>query len=197
MYLYLEYIWSIVLFIFTIWTVIGNILVIVAVLKYDELHEPRHYLTLSLAITDLMVGLVTMPVTAIIKPYKPGGWIYGVFLCESYLYLTITMSQASMFNLVVIAWDRYCSLTDANYFQKRTNKRIFIMILVVWILACINATPLFFLGDDNYRSRIVTKNHCMFHQNLPFAYSTNIPGFWIPLLILAYLYICIYRVCLD
>lgn len=194
MYTYFEFLWSVILFLFTIWTVIGNIMVIAAVIRYEELHEPRHYLTLSLAITDLLVGAVIMPVTAIIKPYLPGGWTFGVLLCNSYLYLTITLSHTSMFHLVAIAWDRYNSLTDVNYFHKRTNKRIIIMIIIVWVLGCINGSPLFIWTDDTFLPRIIDGNHCVFHENLPFVFATTGPGYWIPLLIVTYLYIFIYKV---
>ena len=53
--------WALALSCIAIITVLGNILVIVAVLRYNFLHSRINYFILGLAIADLLVGVAIMP----------------------------------------------------------------------------------------------------------------------------------------
>lgn len=152
------------------------------------LKSPRNYLIVSLAFTDLLVGLVVMPVQSILKIKLPGGWVFGVFLCEFYWFLELTVIHASMQHLVMIAIDRLWSLRDVGYFYKRTHFATKIMIFIAWMLAAGAALPFFFYKDDDFVRRVKDDKHCIFSLDPKFVLTASIISFWIPLLIILVLY---------
>ena len=56
---------SIVLGLMILCTIIGNVFVIAAILLEKNLHSVANYLILSLAVADLMVASIVMPIAAV------------------------------------------------------------------------------------------------------------------------------------
>lgn len=53
--------WALILLIFPIFTLFGNVLVILAVVRERTLQSVTNYFIVSLAIADLLVAVVVMP----------------------------------------------------------------------------------------------------------------------------------------
>lgn len=51
--------------------VIGNLFVILAILLERDLQRPQYYLILSLAVADLMVGVVVSPLASVYEVIDP------------------------------------------------------------------------------------------------------------------------------
>lgn len=96
---------------------------------------------LSLAIADLTVGLIVMPISSTYVMF--GDWILGLFVCQFWLVIDYTASTASIFNLLILSLDRYWSIrSPLKYLCKRTKKRALAMIGVVWMISALWAIPI-------------------------------------------------------
>ncbi|RWS21024.1 serotonin receptor protein-like protein, partial [Leptotrombidium deliense] len=119
-----------------------------------KLRKPRNFFFFSLAITDLLVGLIVMPIVYFVKPTVRGNWPYGATLCQIYWTIRITIVHVSIFHLVAIAIDTYLSLKNAFYAQKRTAKKVALMVLGIWVLAYLSSLLTFVYKDSEYETRI-------------------------------------------
>jgi len=188
----LTIIWSMSIILASIFTIIGNIFVIIAILINSHLKQPRNYLILSLAVTDFLYGLVYMPIKGLTNPTKAGNWFYGSFLCRAYYLISWTSAFASILNLVAIAIDRYVSITYISYVFDKRKKAIFTMILIAWgfafILSCIMV-----YSDHEFVKRIEEKQQCVYSLNDITLVALSL-GYYLPLILIVILYILIYRV---
>ncbi|XP_056323298.1 trace amine-associated receptor 13c-like [Danio aesculapii] len=117
------------------WTVFLNLLVIISISHFKKLHTPTNMIILSLAVTDLFIGLI-MPIEAI--RLTETCWYFGDTFCELYLLFVDLLISASLSNLVLIAVDRYVAVCHPLlYPQKITITKTLMSICLSW--ACLSA----------------------------------------------------------
>lgn len=85
----------------TLCTVIGNVFVIVAILLERNLRTVGNYLVLSLAIADLMVACLVMPLGAVY--WVSGQWTLGAGWCDVWTMTDVLLCTASILHLLAIA----------------------------------------------------------------------------------------------
>lgn len=121
-------------------TIIGNVLVILSVFTYKPLRIVQNFFIVSLAVADLTVAILVLPLNVVYSVI--GQWIFGIHLCKMWLTSDVLCCTASILNLCAIALDRFWAITDPiNYAQKRTLKRVLVMIAAVWILSLLISSP--------------------------------------------------------
>ncbi|XP_058627217.1 QRFP-like peptide receptor [Onychostoma macrolepis] len=101
-------------------------------------------LLINLAVCDLMVVCICMPITLGHTIYT--AWVYGDLLCRAVPFIQAVSVSASVLSLTVISINRYYSvhspLNSLSYF---TQKKICITIVCVWILSSAICAPLLFM----------------------------------------------------
>ncbi|XP_029386587.1 trace amine-associated receptor 1-like, partial [Echeneis naucrates] len=106
----------------TVLTVCLNLLVIISISHFRQLHTSTNLLLLSLAVSDFLVGLLLMPVQILLKE---GCWVLGSLTCRLFYYVSFVLPIASVGNMVLISVDRYVAICDPlHYSTKVTLNRI-------------------------------------------------------------------------
>ncbi|KAJ1358944.1 hypothetical protein KIN20_017524 [Parelaphostrongylus tenuis] len=168
--------------------VIGNAFVIAAIIYERDLrNRPQYYLIFSLAVADLIVGIVVTPLGA--WSTVAGTWRFGVIMCDVWISVDVIVCTASILHLVAIALDRYWSVTNVSYSQNRTGKRIIIMLAVIWLMSLlISLAPFAGWKDDEFKDRVLRHQVCLISQQISYQVFSTATAFYIPLIAI----ICIY-----
>ena len=112
-------------------TLFGNILTIVAIVKEDSLKKVGNSFIASLAVADLLVGVLVLPLR-IVNSLTP--WIMGNdIVCIIALGNDWWFCGASVFNIVCISIDRYIAISDPLHYKMRmTCKFAALLIGITW-----------------------------------------------------------------
>lgn len=115
-----------------------NILVIMAIYRNSALRSNTNYVVISLAVADLLVGFMGMPVWCIKLFHKAGiitTNIHNLFTCM----LVLTLFSSSL-NLLALSYDRFIGVTSPlQYAGKITPIRCGKAITAIWILSFVTA----------------------------------------------------------
>ncbi|XP_077076936.1 5-hydroxytryptamine receptor 1E [Siphateles boraxobius] len=171
----------------TLLTALVNGAVIAAICTTKKLHLPANYLICSLAVTDLLVAVLVMPISILYITVEV--WLLGPFVCEAWLSVDMTCCTCSILHLCVIALDRYWAITKAiEYARKRTARRAAAMVATVWLISIfISIPPLF------WRQRGDGSQQCIIeHDHVGYTIYSTFGAFYIPMTLILILYSRIY-----
>ncbi|XP_068164908.1 alpha-2 adrenergic receptor-like [Antennarius striatus] len=174
-----------------VFTVVGNVLVVIAVLTSRALRAPQNLFLVSLATADILVATLVMPFS--LANELMGYWYFGGVWCGIYLALDVLFCTSSIVHLCAISLDRYWSVTQAvEYNLKRTPRRVKGIILVVWLVsAFISSPPL--LSIDSQQDA-PPQPQCQLNDQTWYILSSSAASFFAPCLIMVLVYIRIYQV---
>ncbi|XP_017790225.1 PREDICTED: 5-hydroxytryptamine receptor 2A [Habropoda laboriosa] len=133
--------WAMLALVLVLGTAAGNILVCLAITREKQLQNVTNYFLMSLAITDLMVAVLVMPlgILTLVRGYFPLPSVY----CLVWICLDVLFCTASIMHLCTISVDRYLSLRYPMKFgRNKTRRRVTLKIIFVWILSIAMSLPL-------------------------------------------------------
>lgn len=119
-------------------TVTGNVLVCLAVYKdpHKKLRTPFMYILVNLAVTDLVVGLITLPViiaTHALEAIHEKKQSHTIIARTTYF----ISKTASILNLTAFCVDRYVAVNWPIKYRRMLNTRVCrILFTSIWFLAC-------------------------------------------------------------
>ena len=112
-------------------TVLGNLFVVFAVTYFRALHTPTNLLLLSLAVADMFLGLLVLPLSTIRS--VESCWFFGDPLCRLHTYLDTLFCLSSIFHLCFISIDRHCAICEPLLYPSKFTVRVALgYILAGW-----------------------------------------------------------------
>ena len=133
-------------FVFSLVATLGNLLAIRALMKTSTIPATVKKMFLSLAFSDLAVGLLPQLMTAImsavmLKMASSGDDL--AFFCPTvflivHLYFLYLLAAASFLNVIIIAFDRLLAVSlHLRYQELVTPRRVTIVLVSLWLTSCI------------------------------------------------------------
>ncbi|XP_027016419.2 trace amine-associated receptor 13c-like [Tachysurus fulvidraco] len=167
-------------------TVCGNMLIIISVLHFKQLHTPTNMLLLSLAVSDFLVGALVMPSMFIWT--IESCWIFGRDFCISFLFFIGFLTIISIHNITLIAVDRYLALSNPFLYSSRVSVRVTAAVIVFdWCLVvAYNLTFICFSG--NCTGSVMCPGECYYFLNEVCTVIDLIYTFIFPLSVIIILY---------
>ncbi|XP_072514985.1 trace amine-associated receptor 6-like [Salminus brasiliensis] len=137
-------------------TVFLNLLVIISISHFKQLHTPTNLLILSLAVADLLVGMFVMPVK--IMQLIDSCWYLGETACSISEMINGLSVSASLCSLVLIAVDRYIAVSDPLLYSTRiTVSKTSLFISLGWSLGLLYVIICLYINDHLLPSQIISR----------------------------------------
>ncbi|RUS85343.1 hypothetical protein EGW08_006886, partial [Elysia chlorotica] len=171
--------------------VIGNVMVLLVIVRMRALRTRVNYFLASLRVSDLLVLIVCQP-SAMLSFYAQDKWLLGHFMCKLVPFLEHWTVHASVLTLLVIGIDRYVTICRPG--SALFPARPVLYLCVVWLTAGVLSLPFVFLTsveEELYhdgtlvevcRTKLVSLRSRMFVA-FTFAFM-----FFFPLVLLCFLY---------
>ncbi|XP_037634044.1 alpha-2B adrenergic receptor [Sebastes umbrosus] len=177
-----------------LFTIVGNIMVIIAVLTSRALRGPQNLFLVSLAAADILVATLIIPFS--LANELLGYWYFKSLWCEIYLALDVLFCTSSIVHLCAISLDRYLSISRVTYGRQRTPKRIKAAIVVVWLIsAVISFPPLLSLNKSEGGEEGSERGpQCQLNDERWYILYSTIGSFFAPCVIMILVYIRIYQI---
>ncbi|XP_061895470.1 histamine H3 receptor [Entelurus aequoreus] len=191
---YLALLVSVLMVTLVVTVVAGNALVIMAFIVDKSLRTQSNYFFLNLAISDFLVGAFCIPVYI---PYNlTGRWMLGKGLCKVWLVMDYLLCTASVFNIVLISYDRFLSVTRAVKYRAQRNmtRQAVLKMVAVWALAFLLYGPAIIFWEALVGRSVVPAHECYaeFYFTWYFLLCASTFEFFTPFVSVAFFNLSIY-----
>ncbi|XP_068186311.1 trace amine-associated receptor 13c-like [Antennarius striatus] len=175
-------------------TVILNILVVISISHFKQLHTPTNLLLLSLAVSDCFIGFLILFQIDLID----GCWFLGDIICAAYYVLGYIIASVSIGTMVLISIDRYVAICDPlHYSTKVTVKRTNICVCLCWMFSVLFHC-LMLKNNLQQPGRYNTcVGQCIFITEYVHVFADMILSFIIPVAVIVVLYMRVFVVAVS
>ncbi|XP_039635657.1 olfactory receptor 11A1-like [Perca fluviatilis] len=203
-----KYVFFLIIMCFYALIVCANLLLIVVICMNRSLHEPMYLFLCSLFVNELYgsTGLFPFLLVQILSDIHT----VSAPFCFLQIYCLYTYAAIQFINLSIMSYDRYLAICyPLQYNTRMTYKKVAMLIAVTWLVPLIGvavtislSVPLQLCGNiinkvycDNY---LVVKLACSDTRvNNIYGLCYTVISIIIPLLLILYTYIKIFKVCFS
>ncbi|KAK3554928.1 hypothetical protein QTP86_001563 [Hemibagrus guttatus] len=171
-------------------SVFGNACVVAAIALERSLQNVANYLIGSLAVTDLMVSVLVLPMACLYQVLDK--WTLGQVACDIFISLDVLCCTSSILHLCAIALDRYWAITEPiDYMKKRTLKRAAVLIGATWLVGFLISVPPMLIMKSQPKSKaagMANPEACAISHDPWYTIYSTFCAFYIPLILMLVLY---------
>ncbi|XP_026886353.2 trace amine-associated receptor 13c-like [Electrophorus electricus] len=171
-------------------TVCGNLLIIISVCHFKQLHTPTNMLILSLAVSDFFVGGLVIPVSLIWM--IESCWIFSSIYCLFYILTSYFLTTTSIFNVALIAVDRYFALSKPFLYNNAVSlSSMCIVVMSNWFaLLVYNIALQYFNG--HFTSLVMCPGNCFLVLDEFWSLVDLVLTFVFPLAVIVIFYVQVF-----
>nr|O01670.1 RecName: Full=Octopamine receptor 2; Short=OA2 [Lymnaea stagnalis]AAB53033.1 octopamine receptor [Lymnaea stagnalis] len=189
---------AVVLTLITLWTILGNFFVLMALYRYGTLRTMSNCLIGNLAISDLLLAVTVLPISTVHDLL--GYWVFGEFTCTLWLCMDVLYCTASIWGLCTVAFDRYlATVYPVWYHDQRSVRKAVGCIVFVWIFSIVisfapfigwqHMIPSFFSFNAS-----IQRYQCILFTSSSYVLYSSMGSFVIPAILMAFMYVRIFVV---
>ncbi|XP_078412389.1 neurotensin receptor type 1 [Cetorhinus maximus] len=137
---------------------LGNFITVHTLVKKKSLQNLQstvHYHLASLALSDLLILLLCMPIELYNFIWVHHPWAFGDAVCRGYYFLRDACTYATAFNIASLSIERYLAI--CHPFKAKTlmsTSRTKKLISIIWVLSFLLATPMIFTMGEMYANSV-------------------------------------------
>ncbi|XP_047457682.1 trace amine-associated receptor 13c-like [Mugil cephalus] len=171
-----------------------NLLVIISISHFKQLHTPTNLLLLSLAVSDFFVGLLVFFQITFIE----GCWYFGDVVCVIYSVFDLVIVSSSVGTMVLISVDRYAAICyPLHYPTKVTQRRVQICVSLCWICSLFYAA-LMMKDSRKQQGRLNSCiGECVIDFDLTKRFVDLMLTFFLPISVIIVLYLRVFVVAVS
>lgn len=110
--------------------IVGNVMVLIAVIRNKQMHTVANILISNLATADLLMAATCVPVTPVMTFMKK--WSFGELLCHVIPMTSAVSVYVNTLTGIIIAIDRYIVIVHPLTRNKLSPKSTVVLICAVW-----------------------------------------------------------------
>uniref|UniRef100_UPI00398F2E18 G-protein coupled receptor 135 n=1 Tax=Pristiophorus japonicus TaxID=55135 RepID=UPI00398F2E18 len=142
---------------------LGNLAVIVVIIKHQQLRTVTNAFIMSLSLSDLLTALLCVPFSFIMLFSQDGVWIFGDRFCVANGFFNSCFGIISTLTMTLISFDRYYAIVRQP--QEKIGRRQAIQLLTaVWLTAVLFSSPWYLVSQAQGQLLVHKKGfyHCMY-----------------------------------
>jgi len=188
-------------------TMLCNLLVGFALLRFRSLRNVSNLLIGNLALSDFLLSVAVLPLSAVNEFL--GHWVLGRAACNVWLLVDVLFCTASIWNLCLIAFDRFTATFYPLWYRgegRANSHHAFGYAAIVWVVAAAASLPPLigwndlsanYVAEDVESSQMDVVGSCavqvvyrcvLFRTPSYVLYSASV-SFFVPCLVTFFLYI--------
>ncbi|KAI4900220.1 hypothetical protein NFI96_006411 [Prochilodus magdalenae] len=171
-------------------TVCGNLLIIISVCHFKQLHTPTNMLILSLAVSDFLVGLLVIPI--VLTWMIESCWIFNRGFCISFMLASYFLTSTSIYNVALIAVDRYFALSNPFLYTNTVSvSRMCAVVLCDWCMLFLYNVALQYV-HGNFTGVAMCPGYCFFVLDEVWSLVDLLVTFVLPCAVIIILYTLVF-----
>ncbi|KAM6166330.1 olfactory receptor 1F1-like [Erethizon dorsatum] len=119
-------------------TVLGNLLIILAISTDSHLHTPMYFFLSNLSFMDICFSSTTVP--KVLANHMLGSQAISFSSCLTQMYFLFALTDMDNFLLAVMAYDRFVAICHPlHYTTKMSHQLCVLLVAGSWVVANLNA----------------------------------------------------------